>query len=67
MPMLLEKKSVMTELRKLMDGRTQRVVAAELGISQQYLADILKENRDLGEAVLRKLGFERVIRFRRIA
>lgn len=41
---------------------SQSEVAKELGVSPQYLSDILREKRSVSEAVAAKLGFERVWR-----
>ena len=38
---------------------SQASLAAEIGISPQYLNDILKGRRDLGETVLRYLGLQK--------
>jgi len=43
--------------------RSQKVVAAELGISPQYLSDILKGRREISTEVARRLGFERVVTY----
>lgn len=40
---------------------TQRAVAKYLGISEQYLSDVLKGRRDPGEALLRRLGWKKVV------
>ena len=52
-------------LRKRCQGRQQKDVAAELGISPQYLCDVLAERKDAGEAILDPLGLERVVTYRR--
>jgi plasmid maintenance system antidote protein VapI len=38
---------------------SQKAVAIELDISQVYLSDILKGNRNISESVAKKLGFKR--------
>jgi transcriptional regulator with XRE-family HTH domain len=43
--------------------RTQKDVAKDLGISPQYLSDILKGRREISAEVARRLGFERVVTF----
>ena len=52
-------------LRKMCANRQQADVAAELGVSAQYLNDILQGRRLPGEKVLRPLGLERVVKYRR--
>ena len=52
-------------LRRLMDRhRTQRELAATLGMSQQYLCDMLAGRRWLTASVLKRLGF--TIRYVRV-
>lgn len=41
----------------------QSILARSWGISPQYLSDILKGRRDPGEAVLRKLGYEKRVTY----
>ncbi len=43
---------------------TKKLAARKLGISPQYLNDILKENRPIPDDVLQTLGFERVTEVR---
>ena len=43
---------------------SQRKVANHLGITQQYLCDILAGKRHISSAVAHKLGFERAVIFR---
>lgn len=40
---------------------SQAAVAEELDISAQHLGDVLAGNRNLGEKVLERLGFEKVV------
>lgn len=42
---------------------TQKQVSIALGISPQYLCDIIKGRREISEQVAEKLGFERVVTF----
>ena len=55
----------MSVLRKRLDGRTQKEVAAEIGVSPQYLNDALSGYRDIGPKMLDGLGLERVVTYRR--
>lgn len=41
----------------------QKTVAEQLGISPQYLSDILRGRREITGEVASKLGFERVVTF----
>lgn len=50
-------------LRKRVDAQSQAAVAAELGITQGYLSDILNGNRALGPKILKALGFKKVVVF----
>lgn len=52
-------------LRKMCAKRPQVAVAAELGVSPQYLNDVLNERRDPGDSILAPLGLERVVTYRR--
>ncbi|ARU40177.1 hypothetical protein CCB80_03105 [Armatimonadetes bacterium Uphvl-Ar1] len=42
---------------------SQKTVAEQIGISPQYLSDILKGRREISTAVAEKLGLERVVTF----
>lgn len=44
---------------------TQKVVAAELGISTSTIGDVLHGKRGIGGKVIRNLGWEKVVVFRR--
>ena len=46
------------------DG-TQQAFARRIGISEQYLSDILKGRREPGAKVLKYFGLERVVGYRR--
>lgn len=53
-----------TLIRNRLNGKTQTALAAELGITLQYLNDILHNRRAAGPQVLRALGLERVVSYR---
>jgi transcriptional regulator with XRE-family HTH domain len=53
---LLTKDQVIALLKKRQGERTQQELAEELGVSQQYLSDVLLGRRDPGPAVLDKLN-----------
>ena len=44
---------------------SQKAFAAEAGISEQYLSDVLNNRRDIGEKLLKWFGMERVTLYRR--
>jgi predicted transcriptional regulator len=52
-------------LRKRCAGKEQSAVAVELGISPQYMTDLLKGRREAGPLVLDALGLEKLITYRR--
>ncbi len=40
--------------------------AAQIGIHQSYLSDVLHGRRDPGKSILKALGYERVVLYRKI-
>ena len=42
---------------------SQKALAEELGISQQYLSDIFKHKREISHQVAQKLGLRREMKF----
>lgn len=42
---------------------TQKAVAKELRISQQFLCEVLSGKRDVSQSLAQKLGFKRVVGF----
>jgi DNA-binding transcriptional regulator YdaS (Cro superfamily) len=42
---------------------TAKAVATQLGISAQYLSDIITGHREVSDPVARKLGYRRVVTF----
>jgi hypothetical protein len=54
-------------LRGMIDkAGSQLSVAAELGVSQSYLSDVLLGRKEPGESILEPLGLRRVIRYERL-
>lgn len=47
-------------------GYSQKTMAFNLGISPQYLSDILHYRRELSDRVLRSLGLARQVTYERI-
>lgn len=52
-------------LRESLGAESQAEVARKIGISPQYLHDVLNERRGPGDKILDYLGLERVVTFRR--
>lgn len=52
--------------RKVDAAGSQKLAAKELGISPQYLNDLLQQRRECSDKILEKLGLERRIVRRRI-
>ncbi len=56
-----------TVLQKLVDRLgSQKAAAAQLGISQPYLSDLLHGRRDVSDQMLVRLGLRRVERFTKV-
>ncbi len=53
------------DLREMLRDATQKQVAENLGVSQQYLCDLLQERRKPGDKILAALGLEKVVTYRR--
>lgn len=53
------KHEVMIILRRRLGKRKQRDFARELGISEQFLTDVLRGRRDPGDKMLACLGLQR--------
>ena len=56
----MTKSDIIALIRIRQGEKTQREFADEMGISQQYLCDVLAERRDPGPAILEFLGIEKV-------
>lgn len=52
-------------LRESLGTDSQADVARKIGISPQYLHDVLNERRGPGEKILDYLGLERIITYRK--
>jgi len=52
-------------IRKRLEGKTQKELAGELGISVQYLNDILAGRRSPGPTVIEALGLEKQVTYRK--
>ena len=53
-------------LHALIGDGTQKAAAERLGVSQQYLSDVLNEAREPGPLILAGLGIERVVTYRTV-
>lgn len=52
-------------LQKRVDESTQRAVADDLELSEQYVCDVLKGRREPGRKMLRALGIRRIVSYAR--
>jgi transcriptional regulator with XRE-family HTH domain len=55
----LTETDIIAMLRKLQGDMTQRELAEKIGVSQQYLCDVLIGRRDPGPSILQYLGIEK--------
>ena len=54
------------ELRRAVNAAPgQKALAAQWGISVQYISDVLRGYRDPGKSILAALGYERVVLYRK--
>lgn len=61
MTQLYTRKNILCDLRELVNRMSsQKALAEKIGISEQYLTDILKERRKPGPKVIQFLGYEYV-------
>jgi|GEM_PF-1831074 len=58
---------VIALMRKRQGDGTQRDLAKELGVSQQYLNDVYLRRREPGEAILKGLGVVRRVIYEQVA
>lgn len=54
-----------TELQSRVDRSSQADVAKQLGVSPQYLNDVLRSRRAIGKKILSAMGLERVVAYRK--
>lgn len=55
----------MVQIAIKVDG-SQKAFAKRVGLSESYLSDVLNKRRDISPRILKFLGLERVISYRRI-
>lgn len=60
MAKILSSEQVLQLLKKRQGNRPNTELAAELGISKQYLGDVLRGRRDPGPPILKALGIKKV-------
>lgn len=58
---------VIAFMRKQQGDRTQRAFAAELGVSESYIAEVYKGRREPGESILSKLNLSKKIVYEQVA
>lgn len=64
----MNKEELMALLReKIAEAGDQRKLAAQLGVSQPHLSEILNGHKEPAEKLLTALGLRRVVMFERIA
>lgn len=55
----MKRPAVIKKIEQIIEARgTQKAAAESLGVSSQFLSDILKGRRDPGKKILDKLGLE---------
>ena len=59
----LTEQDVRAHLACCCKGRTQKTVAEELGVSPQYLSEILRGRREVSAQIARKIGLVRCVLF----
>lgn len=50
---------------KRLKTMSQKSLANELGVSEAYLSDVINGRRDAGDKLLKPLGIERVVTYKR--
>jgi len=58
--MIYDQEALLDILQKKTIDKTQREVAKELGISYQYLNDILQGRRNISDNIAKRLGYTRI-------
>lgn len=53
------------QLRERVGSSSQASVAEELGISQQYLSAVLRRSKAPGKSILKALGLEKLVSYRK--
>jgi hypothetical protein len=53
-------------LRRMSEVRQQKEIASDIGMSAQFLSDVIRGRRSPTSVLAGKLGYERVILFRKL-
>jgi plasmid maintenance system antidote protein VapI len=53
------------EIIRVKGKRSNRAVALEMGVSEQYVCDLLRGRRDVSVRMAAALGFQRLMKFRK--
>lgn len=62
---MLTEQDVLEQLRTAVRAAgNQQAYAAQIGISGQYLSDVLRGRREIGSKILDVLGLEKVVSYR---
>ena len=57
---------VRSELKRMCEMRdSQKAIAAELGVSAQYVTDVLAARRSPGKTMLKAMGLRKVVSYER--
>ena len=56
---------VLAELRKRVAANGQKWVAVDLGLSSQFINDVLRGRREMSKSLAMALGYERKVYFER--
>ena len=59
----MTKDQLISKLKEIIQGGSQRSCAQQLGISEAYLSDILSGKRDPGPKLLEPIGLIRVVSY----
>lgn len=64
----MTKEQLLSRLRRdVVAHGSQQDAAKELGVSEQYLSDVLRRRREPGAAILSAMGFQRVTTYQPIS
>jgi hypothetical protein len=58
-------KKVLADLDKVLESESQASVARKIGISPQYLGQVVARKHPISEKILSYLGWERYVAYRR--
>jgi plasmid maintenance system antidote protein VapI len=61
----LTSEQMIKEIIRVKGDRSNRAVALEMGVSEQYICDLLRGRRDVSVRMAEALGFQRLMKFRK--